>query len=55
MLLALVFLAVAAIGLTGGAWWTWTAPGPWIIVALAALVGVLLVVTAGGSRRRPGG
>ncbi len=52
--LALVFLVVAVVGLTGSTWWLAT-PGPWLVAGLAALVGILLVVTAGGSRRPPGG
>ena len=54
-LLALFFLAVAAVGLSGAHWWAWSTPGPWIVALLGSVVGMAMVVTAGWGRRRPGG
>ena len=54
VVLALVFSVLAVVGLTGSSWWLAT-PGPWLVAGLAALAGIVLLVTAGGGRRRPGG
>ena len=57
LVLSLVFLTVAAVGLTGNPWWFLESAAKWTIVGAIALVGLGLLVTAfprsRGARREP--
>jgi hypothetical protein len=50
--LALVFLAVASVGFTGDPWWLFQSATKWIIAAVAAAVGIGLLISSLPGRRR---
>jgi hypothetical protein len=52
VVLAVVFLVIASVGLTGNPWWLLAADAKWIIAGVIALIGLGLLVTALPGRRR---
>ena len=55
LLMALLFLVVALVGITGSFWWVFAAATKWALAGLVAVVGIGLVVSAlprGRSARR---
>ena len=54
VIMALIFLTVASVGLTGNPWWLLNAGAKWIIAGVIAVIGLgLLFGALPGRRPRP--
>lgn len=52
VVMALVFLTVASVGLTGSPWWLIDTAAKWIVAGVIAVIGLTLLFTALPRNRR---
>jgi hypothetical protein len=52
VLMALLFLVVASVGLSGSIWWLLTGHWKWIAAGIVALIGLAMVLSTLPGRRR---
>ncbi len=54
VLMALLFLVVASVGLSGSVWWLLSGHWKWMAAGVVALVGLAMVASSLPGRRRTG-